>query len=210
MPTETAIVLPAATAPQPPTETPSGPPLAPPSAYRLNLPPEENVTLNFVAHFCEAKWSNNGRTIATCTDDATQWQGGHAEVLDHPMAEGRLVIDNQAILAVPAFDGRFSGIFGEFPPVTVQAGDHFKSAGICLAQACDVEYALGYYDAGGSYRDLVPTWRVTSSVPLTEIDLDLNNLAGQTVRFVLVVRNVDSHAEDQALWIAPFIGKSLE
>jgi hypothetical protein len=87
----------------------------------------------------------------------------------------------------------------------VQSGDRFRAWVTCRfnADRCDVIFRLDYR-AGGETHTL-GSWHEIYEGKYYPIDLDLSSLAGQTVKFILVVTANGSAKEDEALWIAPRI-----
>jgi hypothetical protein len=123
-------------------------------------------------------------------------------------------VDDHALLVIPAYESDFGGIFGAYPPFTVYPGDVFRATLACQESEtpCDVSFALDYYDASGGYHSIPNTFgykpfaaQDTTAGATSEVELGLDFLAGQSVKFVLTVRGEWDQNENRALWIAPHI-----
>ena len=197
-PTIPAIVTqPAATATEiPPTTTP-----APTSTL---TPVPGKIVIDFVAQLCNAQWMNGGQHLKACPNPNSDHSGGYAVVID-PTSESLPAITS-VILTTPAQNG-FAALFLRYPAFTVQKGDRFRATLRCQSYAaCDVEYALEYYDANGKYHSPFLSWKYKAGNPAINVDADLSSLAGQSVEFVLPLRpNNDPPKQDNSLWIAPQI-----
>lgn len=194
----TATPEPATALPSPTTEDP---PIALPSVFQFTPPDGGTVIYDFADHLCEAKWTNNGRSIPCPGTDPNDPEG-YVNLVDKPQL-GNIIYDNAAILGVPAH-GQLIGLFGRFPSLTVQKGDTFITSLDCLNENCNVEFSLGYY-ANGTFAELPGVWTVVNAKGPFPIKLSLDALAGQTVDFTLVMRNQDVAATEQTLWIQPIV-----
>lgn len=100
-------------------------------------------------------------------------------------------------------------ISGKYPAYTVQAGEHFLAQIGFLAKAdgtCGVGNAIFQlnYEEGGTIHPL-SSWTDTCDGNLQSVDVNLNTLAGHTVRFILAVLANGSADQDWAVWISPRI-----
>jgi len=162
------------------------------------------IVLDFAAQLCSAQWMNGGQHLKACPDPKSDHSGGYAVVID-PASES-LPANTPAILTTPAQNG-FAALFLRYPTFTVQKGDRFRAMLRCQSYAaCDVDYALEYYDANKNYHSPFLTWKYKVGDPVIQVDADLSQLAGQSVEFVLTLRpNNDPPKQDESLWIAPQI-----
>ncbi|MFN8414388.1 MAG: hypothetical protein U0Z26_18550 [Anaerolineales bacterium] len=165
-----------------------------------------HVTMDFIALLCSAKWANGTKYLTACPAAGADLSGGYAIKAD-PQVE-HFPGYTPLLLTVPAWDGNNS-LFLRYPAYMVQAGDRFQSSVVCqLTEAkCDVQFALEYYDAGGTYHPLFEWNQVKGAAPI-DINEDLSALANQSVEFVLVMRlfhRLDNANEDHGLWIDPHI-----
>lgn len=169
---------------------------------------------NFLESACEASWSNNGQSLE-CPGE--QWHtigAGYVGVLEDAVVEGNVQLDEPVLLTHPANSGGYYGIFGAYPPITIQAGDQFRATIGCLygveAESCDADFALEYYTAEGEYVSSGLQWHVVYDGEMTEISADLSFLAGQTVQLVLVVRDNGASFGDYAVWVFPTLWRSSQ
>jgi hypothetical protein len=167
-------------------------------------PDPGSIVFDFVAMLCNAKWMNGAQNLAACPDVNSDHSGGYAVVID-PATEG-LAANTPVILTIPAWNGN-AALFLRYPSFIVNTGDRFRATLRCqTSAACDVAYALEYYDSAGKYHSPFMSWNYAAGDPALNIDVDLNSLAGQTVDFVLAIRpNNDAPQQDGSLWIAPHI-----
>lgn len=98
---------------------------------------------------------------------------------------------------------------GSYPFIKIEEGDHFKAWIGCLKdyKKCSLKFYLDYKDENGKVHRL-EEWIEQYDGDVSIIDLDLSELAGEKVRFILGVealtKNVD-HA--QGFWFAPHIAQ---
>ncbi len=174
--------------------------------------PAGEVVYDFTSHVCEAAWSNNAFTIP-CPSDGAAVGSGYVGLLDNPTIEGGVTLAGRVLHTQPALLPNV-GIFGTYPSFQVQSGDSFRVTSACLngpmpapmppAEACNVEFALEYYDANGDYHTY-SAWDEVYDGLSTDVVVDLTSLAGQVVRFVLVVRDNGDAQGDYPVWIEPHI-----
>ncbi len=160
---------------------------------------------DFVAHYCDASWQNN-KVDLPCPGEQGDSRGYVIE-LDHPTLENGVHSDDPGLLAVPrdSFNGLISGIY---PPVRIHDGDRFQALVNCQYKArdCNVFFRLNYQVGSGSVKTL-GAWNEVYDGLYFPVDLDLSSLAGQNVRFTLVVSANGAFDQDQALWVAPRISR---
>jgi hypothetical protein len=164
--------------------------------------PDVEFYYDFSSKICLALWESGSGELDCSGNEGSKF--GFVHLLDNPRLENRFE-DEPAIWVVPnqSPDG---WILGEFPEVRVRTGYHFRTWVGCLddSQGCNVTFSLDYRDDGNSIQNL-GTWREVYDGQITRIDLDLSNLAGQNVSFILRV-DVDRNPEAaNAFWFAPRI-----
>ena len=184
----------------------------PPAPLGITEPAPEDVAFDFVGSMCEAEWANNTRVIP-CPGDPSNTTQGYVARVDGAPLEGGATTDQQALLTIPA-SGPELGIFGAYPPLTIETGDRFRAGLACEAddEPCEVAFGLAYYDENGVFLELpAETGPVSlamhneSGASFTPVDVSLDALAGRTVRLVLIVRPTGDTAGGRALWIRPFV-----
>jgi hypothetical protein len=175
----------------------------------ITIPSDDpgNSVMDFVASICEATWSNNSQYL-TCPGNLAELPKGYVDYSDQTVIEGNIPVNAPVLIGSPGQGGdNGTGLFGHYPAFTVQAGDRFKAWVACQVDIpCNVEFALEYFDANKTYqKDTGWKWQHKAGDGPFEIDLDLTPLAGQTVEFLLVVREQDSSQGAWVVWIAPRI-----
>jgi hypothetical protein len=99
-------------------------------------------------------------------------------------------------------------IQGSYPAFRVQSGDRFQATIGCEhnATSCYVAYRLDY-QIGSNPVKTFWTFREKYEGLTYNVNLDLNSLAGQDVKFILVVSAYGSPTGDRALWGNPVISR---
>jgi hypothetical protein len=160
------------------------------------------VAYNFVNNFCDADWeNNNGNLPCPGIDGAIE---GYALKLNAPVMENGSTEDEPGLLTSPK-DSNNGIITGQYPSFTVQSGDRFRTLINCLhnSKNCDVIFRLDYR-SGGQVKTLA-SWHEVYEGKFYPVDLDLSALAGQTVKFILVVTANGQQSNDNAVWLNPHI-----
>lgn len=158
---------------------------------------------DFAANFCSASWQNNKNDLP-CPGQEGDGQG-YVISLDHPLLENGVRSDDPGLLTVPR--NTSNGLInGTYPAVKVKDGDRFQTLVNCQYKAyeCNVVFRLDYQIGGGSIKTL-GTWNEAYEGKYVPVDLDLSELAGQNVKFTLMVSANGAFDQDQALWVAPRI-----
>ena len=199
--------LPAATLTLTPTETPgpsTGTPAAEASPSATSEPaatPE--VAYDFAANPCDAQWQSNTGVLACPGTEGDA--SGYMLRLDQAQLEDGTTASLPALLTFPQ-DAPDGYILGVYPAYQVQPGERFQASVGCErdATACSVLFRLSYLDASSAPHDL---WTLGEFYDgkYFNLDLDLSQLAGQQVKFILYVSSLGSSVEDRALWVDPRI-----
>jgi hypothetical protein len=165
--------------------------------------PRGDYEYDFAHNFCSATWrSEEGRL--SCFD-SSESADGFVRLLEDPDLENRH--DNELALWVHPNEKRYGWIEGTYPFFEIENGDHFKAWVGCLEgyNKCSLKFYLDYEDEDGRVHRL-GEWIEEYDGEITIIDIDLSDLAGQSVRFILGVetltKNVDSA---QGFWFVPRI-----
>jgi hypothetical protein len=157
---------------------------------------------DFSANFCQAQWTT-GRGPLACPGSRGD-ANGFAVLLSRPILEtGPTSV--AALLTVPNQD-RGGWIEGIFPSYRVQNQDHFRASVGCLSssQGCNVIFEVDYQSANGRVTEL-GTWDEVYDGNSTSIDLDLSDLSGRALQFILNVSNQGRTSSANAYWLAPRI-----
>ena len=157
---------------------------------------------SFVANYCRADWGNEGNALP-CPGTAGD-PNGFVIKLDKPVMENGATEDEPGLLTFPQ-DVRNGIISGEYPAFTVQAGDRFRTIVNCQynSKNCDVIFQLDYKN-NGKIKTLA-SWNEVYEGKYYPVDLDLSALAGETVKFILMVSANGRQNNDNAIWLNPHI-----
>ncbi len=103
-------------------------------------------------------------------------------------------------------ENKFNGyIQGFYPTFTVQPGDRFRAGVGCeYGYSCYVTFRLDYMTPTGAIKTFW-TWREQNEGLNYSADLDLNPLAGQSVRFILTILTTGNATGDRVRWTGPYI-----
>jgi len=176
--------------------------LAAPSATP-RIVPTAMVISDLARIACDAQWQAN-EGILGCPGTDSDPRGAVLPI-SRATLEGGTAITQPALLTVPSWaqDGY---ILGLYPQYQVQPGDRLQAVVGCEqgATGCSVLFRVSYLDASGAAHDLWTLGEFHDGHAF-ELDLDLSELVGQQVRFVLSVNDLGSTVDDRALWIAPRI-----
>ncbi len=158
---------------------------------------------DFSASYCDANWDSNIGNLP-CPGVSGD-NNGYVLKLDHPVMENGITEDQAGLLTVPrnAYNGY---VRGKFPAFLVHAGDRFQSLINCQYQAysCNVIFQLSYQIDNGDVRTF-GQWNEVYEGKYYSVDIDLSALAGQNVKFILMVTTNGPFNQDYALWFAPHI-----
>jgi len=157
---------------------------------------------NFADNYCAASWENNSSTLPCPGTDGDS--NGFVIKLNAPVMENGSTENEPGLLTVPQ-DKNNGIISGQYPAFTVQSGDRFRSIVNCQYQSkkCDVVFRLDY-KRNGQIKTLA-SWHEKYEGKYYAVDLDLNGLAGETVKFILVVSANGGQNNDNAIWLNPHI-----
>jgi len=167
------------------------------------VPPATSDGYNFVYNFCNAEWSSGAGFLPCGGKDGDA--RGFVIYLDKPRLENGQVDNEPALLTVPQNinDGV---IRGKYPVIKVKSGDRFRAIVGCEynARNCNVRFQLDYQIGDGAIQTLA-FWNESYDGNFTSVDVDLNTLAGNDVRFILTVLANGSADGDRAFWLMPRI-----
>ena len=160
------------------------------------------IAYEFVNNFCSAEWTNGSNTLACPGTDGDP--KGFIVKLNSPKMENGATEDEPGLLTYPQ-DKRDGFISGQFPAITVQSGDRFRTIINCQydAKKCNVTFRLDY-KINGSIKTLA-SWQEVYEGSYYPVDLDLSGLAGQSVNFILTVSANGGNSSDYAIWLNPHI-----
>jgi hypothetical protein len=163
---------------------------------------ETTTAYKFVSHYCEAEWRSDAGALPCPGEEGDP--AGFILKLDAPHVEGRNE-DEPALYTRPerVEDGWISG---RFPGIDVKDGDRFEAVIGCLyaAESCDVRFQLDY-EARDGFVHTLGSWHEVYDGKIWPIQVDLSELGGENVRFILRVEANGSPEEDRAFWLSPRI-----
>jgi hypothetical protein len=164
--------------------------------------PEAGDTPYYMAsHTCDAIWSNEDIDLDCPGEEGDG--AGFIIRLAHPHLEAGGIDDEPGFWVHPE-NVKNGTIYGQFPALTIQTGDHFVSTIGCLynAENCNVMFQLQYSADGGAIQSL-GSWTEVYDKSTTNIDIDLSSLVGKDVTFYLVTDANGSASGDDAFWLNP-------
>lgn len=158
---------------------------------------------DFTSNYCDATWDNNNISLPCPGSQGDS--NGYVNRLDHPVMESGKAEDKAGLLTVPR-NAKNGLIRGTYPAFNVQNGDRFSALVNCQYQAysCDVLFRLDYQIGNGAIHTL-GQWHEIYDGLFYPVNVDLSSLAGQNVKFMLVVTANGSPNQDYALWVGPQI-----
>lgn len=180
---------------------------------QIKVVPPAGATFDFLVQASSATWTsgindNPGEPLPYNGPDTDP--KGAAKIKDDMLIEDGQV-SGKVLLTYPRHEdnGYVSGLF---PPYLVQPGDHLK-ARLALLSMVDGSCGIGSviyqvsYKEGGSINPL-REWTKNCDGKQMAIDVDLANLAGKTVQFLLTVRANGTWVDDWAIWNSPRVERN--
>ncbi|MBI5951661.1 MAG: hypothetical protein HY865_08385 [Chloroflexi bacterium] len=168
----------------------------------INVNKSEYVAYSFVDNYCNANWENNDGSLPCPGDDNDET--GFVIRVNAPDLENGVTDDEPGLFTLP--QGKNNGIIsGQYPSITIQSGDRFRTIVGCeyKAKNCNVIFRLDYKN-NGQIRTL-GSWHEVYEGKYYPVDLDLSSLDGETVKLILVVSANGSPNKDFAIWLNPHI-----
>jgi hypothetical protein len=190
-PTDTAT--PSATL-EPPTDTPT--PTA--TATETPTPAGQELVYDFTEGYCYALWSSAAGTLP-CPGSVGD-AAGYVVLLPTATLESGQVAEN--VLLTHPQNAQGGSIEGVYTPLTFEGNERFEAAIGCLAgqPSCVVTFELQYVTEGEVTRSLA-RWTEILDGQVSEVQVDLGSLAGQTVPLVLRVEANATPSQAAAFWL---------
>ena len=163
--------------------------------------PEANVVFDLLEQAQNADWSNATEELPF-GDQNNDSPGVAAYAKNVPLENGKTYTKALATYPQLINDGLITGIF---PSYKVKDNDHFRTQ-LGLRKNCDegsVQYRFGYKE--GANVVIINKWNKSCDGTLLTIDIDLSDLEGKTVQFVLEVSTRGDYNDDHAVWVSPRI-----
>ncbi len=171
----------------------------------INVASSSGTGYDFTANAASAAWSTGaGASTFPGTDGSAN---GFALKKDKPKFENGIESAQAGMLFVPnnVNNGYVQAIY---PAFKVLSGDRFQSTIGCEfgATTCYIAYRLDYQIGSGAVKTFW-TFREKYEGLTYNANLDLSSLAGQDVKFILVISAYGPAAGDRALWGNPIIAR---
>ncbi len=163
------------------------------------LDPDE--PLNFAASYKAADWTSSEGEPSN-EDDYTN---GTVYSTKKPQMEKNRVDDELALMMIPG-SGEDGYISGRYPAMNVEDGDILTALAGCSSEKpkCNVTFEIRARTEDNTLLTL-GSWDEVYDGEWTQINLDLSDLAGEKVRFILRVENNGSSKDDKVFWLSPRI-----
>ncbi|MCQ3936640.1 MAG: hypothetical protein DPW18_06290 [Chloroflexi bacterium] len=164
------------------------------------------VAYDFTANAGSAAWSSGAGALTFPGTDGSA--NGFGLKLDQPKLESGVTSAKAGLLFVP--NNVTNGyIQASYPAFRVQTGDRFQATIGCEygATTCYAAYSLNYQIGSGPVKTFW-TFREKYEGWTYNVNLNLNALAGQDVKFILVTSAYGSPTGDRALWVNPIISRA--
>ncbi|MDP1546776.1 MAG: NBR1-Ig-like domain-containing protein [Anaerolineales bacterium] len=160
---------------------------------------------DFTANAASAAWSSGAGALSFPGTDGSA--NGFGLKLDTPKLESGVTSANAGLLLAP--NNVTNGfVQAAYPAFKVQKGDRFQATIGCEygATTCYVAYRLDYQIGTGAVKTFW-TFREKYEGWTYNVNLNLDALAGQDVKFILVTSAYGSPAGDRSLWVNPIISR---
>jgi len=164
------------------------------------------VAYDFTANAASASWSSGSGALTFPGTDGSA--NGFALKQDQPKLESGVTSAKAGLLFAP--NNVTNGyVQASYPAFRVQTGDRFQATIGCEQGAtnCYVAYSLNYQIGSGPVKTFW-TFREKYEGWTYNVNLNLNSLAGQDVKFILVTSAYGSPTGDRALWVNPIISRA--
>lgn len=163
---------------------------------------KEGLVLSFVDSYCSADWESSAGDLP-CPGKGTE-PSGFVVRLEEPDQENRKE-NEPALWTNPEMEDD-GWITGTYPAIKIKDGDRFIADIGCLddSEDCDVIFRLNYKIGSGPVKNL-GEWHEVFDNLITRVDIDLSDLDGENVKFILTVTVNDDYDEDAAFWLQPHI-----
>ncbi len=172
----------------------------------INVTTSASTGYDFTANAASATWSSGTGALAFPGTEGSA--NGYALKKDNPKLENGIESLQAGLLFVPNnINNGF--IQAVYPAFKVQSGDRFQTIIGCEygATTCFVAYRLDYQIGTGAVKTFW-TFREKYEGLSYNANLNLSSLAGQDVKFILVISAYGSPQGDRALWVNPIIARA--
>ncbi|HEX9333874.1 MAG TPA: CARDB domain-containing protein, partial [Anaerolineales bacterium] len=186
-----------------PTVTPGGP-TSTPTPAGPSATPGAGIAYDFATNACAGTWfSGAGQLPCPGTDGDAK---GFVLKVSNPKLETGATDTRPGLITFPQ-NIQNGYIQGFFPPFRVQNGDRFRSIINCEAGAtnCYVAFRLDYQTGTDPIKTYWGPFLERYEGQYFSVDVDLSQLAGKDIKFILTVLSAGVATGDRALWVGPII-----
>jgi photosystem II stability/assembly factor-like uncharacterized protein len=172
----------------------------------INVVDTSAVIYDFVANAPYAQWKS-GAGILPYPGASGDYRGYGYQV-DKPHLEDDSFDSLPGLLTVP--QNKYNGyVQAMYPEFQVQQGDKLQTLVNCEfgATSCYVTFRIDYLASNGIQKTLW-SWKEAPDKRFYRANIDLSSLAGQKVRFVLMLLSTGLASGDRAIWGSPRIIRS--
>ena len=172
----------------------------------INVTSSSSAGYDFTAKAADATWTGGAGALTFPGSDGNA--SGFGLKKDKPKLENGIESAQAGLLFAP--NNVSNGyVQAAYPAFRVQSGDRFQATIGCEygSTTCYVAYRLDYQIGSGSVKTFW-TFREKYEGLSYNVNLDLSSLAGQDVKFILVISAYGSPAGDRALWVNPIIARA--
>jgi hypothetical protein len=158
---------------------------------------------DFALNYCAATWRSDVDRLS-CTGGASS-EDGFVSLEKNPRLENRK--ENELALWVHPNEEKGGWIEGIYPFYEIDDDDHFITWVGCMDDynKCSLKFYLDYEDENGKIHHL-GEWLEVYDEQVTKIDIDLSDLDGESVRFILGAEANTKNADAaQGFWFVPRI-----
>ncbi len=165
-----------------------------------------SASYDFTANAASAAWSSGAGALSFPGTDGSA--NGYALNRANPKLENGIASAQAGLLFVPnnVSNGYIQAVY---PAFRVLSGDRFQTTVGCEygATNCYTAYRLDYQIGSNAVRTFW-TFRERYEGLSYNANVDLSALAGQDVKFILVISAYGSPLDDRALWVNPIIARA--
>ena len=172
----------------------------------INVTTSAGTGYDFTAKAADATWTSGAGALTFPGADGSA--NGFALKKDKPKLENGIESAQAGLLFVP--NNVTNGyIQASYPAFRVENGDRFQATIGCEygATTCYVAYRLDYQIGTNAVKTFW-TFREKYEGMSYNANLNLSSLAGQDVKFILVISAYGSPTGDRALWVNPIISRA--
>lgn len=172
----------------------------------VNVAASSGTGYDFTANAASAAWSSGAGALTFPGTDGNA--NGFSFKLDKPKFENGIESAQAGLLFAPN-NVNNGYVQASYPAFRVQSGDRFQATIGCEfgATNCYVAYRLDYQIGSGAVKTFW-TFREKYEGLTYNVNLNLSPLAGQDVKFILVISAYGSPSGDRALWGNPIIARA--